>query len=70
MRNKFLYGWLILVSVVSIVGRIKDNIPILGDVSDVINTLSALLTNLVGWFLFFKIIFYIYDLIVKRLKGK
>jgi len=49
MRNKFLYGWLILVSVVSIVGRIKDNIPILGDVSDVINTLSALLTNLVGW---------------------
>jgi len=70
MRNKFLYGWLILVSVVSILGRIKDNIPILGDVSDVINTLSALLTNLVGWFLFFKIIFYIYDLIVKRLKGK
>lgn len=66
LRDKFLYGFLLLVVVATLTQRLMEG-TVFGDM---FNTLFSLVFAVVGWYWIIKLIFWIYDHILVRFRKK
>lgn len=63
LRDKFFTGMVIIVTVMTIIGLARANNLFNNSLFNILISISA---NIVGWFIFFQIIFWIYDFIKRK----
>ncbi len=64
LRDKFLYGFLLLALVANLIQRLKEGMVF----GDIFNTLFSEAVLVVSWYLIIKLLFWIYDRVAGILK--
>ncbi len=66
LRDKFLYGFLLLVVAATLTQRLIEGIVF----GDILNTLFSIFFGVISWYLIIKLLFWIYDRVVSKFRKK